>query len=222
MRSRHVERFNHDEDAAGYDRDVLDESDPIRAGYDYVLDWIAASAAAGPDSRVLELGSGTGNLSLRLPREAELVCVDVSREMTRIAREKLAGRSAVEFAEADLLEYFDRPGPDFEPFDAVVSSYAVHHLCADEKARLFERITARLRPAGRAVFGDLMFENPAARREILASYRSSGREALAADIEDEFFWDVDHATGTLRGLGLRATAKRFSELSWGIAAERAR
>ena len=220
MRSRHVERFNHDGDAAGYDRDVLDESDPIRAGYGALLDWVAESARAGSGLRVLDLGSGTGNLSLRLLGDVELVCVDVSREMTRIARKKLPGPAArrrVEFAEADLLEYFDRPGPDF---DAVVSSYAVHHLCEDEKALLFKRVAERLLPGGRAVFGDLMFENEAARREILGRYRSSGRGELAGDIEAEFFWDVARAAGALRGLGLHVEAKRFSELSWGIAAER--
>jgi hypothetical protein len=47
VRSRNADRFNHDEDAAGYDRDVLNEADPIRAGYDALLDWVAAGAAAG-------------------------------------------------------------------------------------------------------------------------------------------------------------------------------
>ena len=62
MRSRHADRFSHDEEAAGYDRDVLDEADPIRTGYDALLDWVAKSAEPAPESRVLELGSGTGNL----------------------------------------------------------------------------------------------------------------------------------------------------------------
>lgn len=217
MRSRHADRFNHDEDAAGYDRDVLDEADPIRTGYDALLDWVAKSAGLAPESRVLELGSGTGNLSLRLPDFAELVCVDVSEEMSRIAREKLSDREGVRWVASDLLEYFDASGPDF---DAVVSSYAVHHLVEAEKQQLFGQIARRLRPGGRAVLGDLMFENSGARAKALDAYRAAGRGELADDIEDEFFWDVQTAVQGLHALGLEAETRRFSELSWGIRAWR--
>lgn len=41
MKSRHAEYFNHDGDAPGYDRDVTNEDDPIRTGYNAVLDWVA-------------------------------------------------------------------------------------------------------------------------------------------------------------------------------------
>ena len=103
MRSQNVDRFNHDEDAADYDRDVLNESDPIRAGYDALLGWIAAQLP--PGAEVVDLGSGTGNLAARIERPARLVCVDVSEKMTAIAREKLAGLPC-EFVRADLLECF--------------------------------------------------------------------------------------------------------------------
>ncbi len=46
MRSSHVDIYNHDEDAATYDRDVLRSDDPIREGYTEVLDWSAQIARA--------------------------------------------------------------------------------------------------------------------------------------------------------------------------------
>ena len=214
MRSRHADRFNHDEDAADYDRDVLNEADPIRAGYAALHDWVAGRAAPDARSRVLDLGSGTGNLALRLTAFGELVCVDVSQEMARIARRKLARHDAIEWVRADLLAYFDTPGP---PFDAVVSSYVIHHLVEDEKQQLFERISGRLASGGRVAFGDLMFESAQARRDTLDAYRASGRAELADDIEDEFFWDVSSAVAGLEALGLDIETRRFSELSWGIA-----
>lgn len=214
MRSRNAERFNHDEEAPGYDADVRDEADPIRAGYDAVLAWVAERARCDPTSRVLDLGSGTGNLSQRLSAWRELVCVDVSREMTRLAREKLGARPGVSFVHADLLEFFDTPGP---AFDAVVSTYAVHHLDATEKPVLFERIRERLAPDGRVAFGDLMFEDAAARDALLAGYRACGRGELADDIEDEFFWDLSEAVAHLEALGFEVEKRRFSELGFGIA-----
>ena len=77
MRSSHVDIYNHDEDAATYDQDVLRSEDPIREGYTQVLDWVVQNAAITEDSAVVELGSGTGNLTARL-RRAGLLFVSMS------------------------------------------------------------------------------------------------------------------------------------------------
>jgi tRNA (cmo5U34)-methyltransferase len=42
------------------------------------------------------------------------------------------------------------------PFDLVFSALAVHHLDAAEKADLFLRVRAALRPGGRFVLGDVV------------------------------------------------------------------
>ena len=39
MRSSHVDLYNHDEDAATYDQDVLRSEDPIREGY-AEMNWL--------------------------------------------------------------------------------------------------------------------------------------------------------------------------------------
>jgi putative AdoMet-dependent methyltransferase len=217
MRSAHADEFNHDDDADGYDRDVADESHPIRAGYSAVLDWLAAEAAPFADGALLDLGAGTGNLAARLPGWRRLECVDISVRMLDRARAKLAGRDGVEFVTADLLEYFDAPRG---PFAAVLGSYAIHHLTEDEKPILFARIHECLPPGGVALFGDLMFESAAARAEFLAVLRDAGREGFAAGIEEEFFWDLERATAALEALGFTVTHRRFSELSWGVKALR--
>lgn len=72
MRSSHADYFNDDE-ANDYDADVLNESDPIRTGYESVLDWVIQSAEIADGSRVLELGSGTGNLTERVPQCREAI-----------------------------------------------------------------------------------------------------------------------------------------------------
>ncbi len=59
MRSANADMFNHDTEAAGYDQDVRNEADPIRAAYQEVLTWVITEAQIKPSSRVLELGSGT-------------------------------------------------------------------------------------------------------------------------------------------------------------------
>jgi putative AdoMet-dependent methyltransferase len=216
MHSQHGGRFNHDPWADGYDEDVRDESHPIRAGYNEVLRWVAEQSGASREAMVLDLGCGTGNLAARLPPCKRLICVDISEKMLALARHKLAGRDDVEFIQADLLGYFDRADPP--AFDAVVSTYAMHHLTEDEKALIFRRIEAALRPGGRAVFGDLMFRDIAARDQQVARFRAQGQGEIVEDIEEEFFWNVTQADLLLGVLGFRTETRQVSALSWVIAA----
>lgn len=213
VRSSHVDSYNHDEDAATYDQDVLRSEDPIREGYAEVLDWVAQSAGIARDLAVVELGAGTGNLTARLPPCRSLICVDVSVEMSKIAQQKLYGLSHISYVQADILEYFDA---DIPPFDVAVSTYAVHHLTQKEKELLFDRLVRRLLPGGRAVFGDLMLESAQEERILLERYRSIGDDATANAIEEEFFWHVDASVGYLCKLGFSVETIRFSTLSWGI------
>ena len=213
MRSSHVDLYNHDEDAATYDRDVLRSEDPIREGYTEVLDWVAQNAGITQDSAVVELGSGTGNLTARLPPCRSLVCVDVSTEMSKIARQKLCGASHISYVQADILEYFDTDPP---PFDVAISTYVVHHLTQQEQELLFDQLVRRLLPGGRALFGDLMLESAQEERILIDHYRSIGDDTTADAIEEEFFWHVDASVGYLRSLGLAVETIRFSTLSWGI------
>ncbi len=216
MRSRFVDKFNHDDEAPGYDEDVADETNPIREGYSALLRWVANQASAGAHSSVLDLGTGTGNLAVLLDGFDRMVCVDISAEMLGLARAKLATRSNVAYLQADLLQCFE--GLEGERFDVVASTYAIHHLTEEEKLVLFRSILRLLEPGGRAVFGDLMFADDEDRRDYLSALRSKGEAELADEVEDEFFWNVEQAVGELVGLSLRVTTERFSRMSWGICA----
>ena len=218
MRSRDADRFNHDPWADDYDAGVRDESNPIRAGYDAVLGWTVEQAQIGPSALVLDLGVGTGNTAARIAAARKVVGVDVSERMLAQAPAKLSHLAEVELIQADLLEVFDRALPRF---DAVVSTYSLHHLAFDEKAELFRRIAACLGPGGRAVFGDLMFESRVARDEIAAAWSDAERSQVLLSVEEEHPWRHDRCLPALdaAGLGVDET-RRFSVLSWGIACTR--
>jgi SAM-dependent methyltransferase len=214
VRSIHADTFNHDEEAAGYDEDVADESNPIRAGYGATLAWVVERAAIGPEDDVVDLGIGTANLAVRLPSRRHLVGVDVSEQMLDLARAKLHGSSSVELVQADLLEFLDRPAT----FDVIISTYAIHHLVADEKALLIERAAARLAPGGRLAVGDLMASSRSAVDGVMARLRHPDADSLFVE---EFPWFVDETLALLDGAGFtRVAVEQFSELSWGVAARR--
>jgi tRNA (cmo5U34)-methyltransferase len=112
--------------------------------------------------RVLELGCGTGNLSMRLAAtrpNASLTLVDGSREMTALTRSrldqaKLGGIARHEFITAT----FESLALPARSFDLVVSSISLHHV--SDKGSLYERIRALLTSGGRFCFADQIRGEP--------------------------------------------------------------
>ncbi|TNM56691.1 class I SAM-dependent methyltransferase [Brevibacterium sediminis] len=114
---------------------------------------VAAAAASGAPTSILDLGIGSGLTAQRvleaLP-EAKLLGVDASSEM-------LAAAEATLDPERTRLQSgrLEEPLPD-GPFDLVMSMLAIHHLDGPGKADLFARIASVLETGGRFVLGDLV------------------------------------------------------------------
>jgi len=106
-----------------------------------------------PLRRVLDLGSGDGRLLtlVKLARPgAEAVALDFSRLMLDRLRARFAEDATVAVVDHNL----DVPLPgSLGTFDAVVSSFAIHHLTHERKCQLFGEVFVALRPGG--VFANL-------------------------------------------------------------------
>ena len=126
-------------------RDYLGRADQIshRAeGEAGLLEFIPATAR-----RILDLGTGDGRL-LALVRGAypdrEAVAIDFSPAMLDAARQRFAGDEGVQVVAHNL----DGPLPNLGKFDAVVSSFAIHHLVHERKRELYAEIYSVLSPGG--------------------------------------------------------------------------
>jgi len=97
--------------------------------------------------RVLDLGTGDGRL-IRLIKanqpDIEAVALDVSPTMLKSARDHFANDLRVKITEHDLSQ----PLPDLGYFDAIVSSFAIHHLKHERKHKLYEEIYDIINPTG--------------------------------------------------------------------------
>ena len=219
MRSLHVDEFNHDDCAKEYDEDVKNEqSDPVRTGYEATLQWVVGNANLSKESRVLELGSGTGNLTRKIEACGEIVCVDISTRMEQVGRPKLSHLENRSFIVDDILEVLTK---HIGFFDTIISTYTAHHLIEEEKKLFFKRIWDRLLPGGVAVFGDLMLDTEASKKTKIDSYRNNGDEKTAIAIEEEFFWIADKSVLEMEKAGFDPVdVKRFSDLSYGIKAKK--
>lgn len=135
---------------------------------------------------VLELGCGTGNLSVLLHDmfpAATLHLVDISGESLEVCRSRFAGENRYVFDQQD----FSDVNYDDGSFDLVVSSIAVHHLDSNSKQSLFNRIHDWLTDDGVVCFAD---QCAGATDDVyerhIANWKSMAMEAGSSDAE----WDM--------------------------------
>ena len=126
----------------------------LMPGYDEMLEAVARCVPS-TSRRILELGCGTGELSMKILNrcpDAEIIALDYSPRMIEFARKKMAeaGYQQWKGIEADFGEWANNPEKlDIsKEFDACVSSLAIHHLSDEMKAKLFQRIGKSLNKGG--------------------------------------------------------------------------
>ena len=142
--------------------------------------------------RVLDLGTGDGRL-LALVRTARPgaagLALDLNEHMLAVARERFAGDADVEVRAHDLED----PLPDEGPFDAIVSSFAIHHVPDGRKRSLYAEAFALLRPGGaflnlEHVASPTPALHQAFREAIGVGDQPDDPSNLLAPVEDQLGW----------------------------------
>jgi tRNA (cmo5U34)-methyltransferase len=176
-------------------RDYLERADSIshrNEGESALLEFIPQTAR-----RILDLGTGDGRLLSLVRREhpdTEAVAIDFSPSMLEAAGKRFTGESSVSVIAHNL----DEPLPALGKFDAVISSFAIHHLVHERKRALYVEIYDLLNPGG--VFCNLEHvasPTPRLHKEFLE------RIGFTVETEDPSnkLLDVETQLGWLREIG---------------------
>jgi ubiquinone/menaquinone biosynthesis C-methylase UbiE len=141
--------------APTYDQTVAKEVEQYSGmSYAEMLQCVVEAANVVPDAQVLDVGAGTGALSLAIAQrltEGRVVGIDPTEEMLRRAQDNaratgLASRIEFRQASAEAL-----PFPDAS-FDVVVSSIALHHTIVRRSLTEMARV---LKPGGCLAVADM-------------------------------------------------------------------
>jgi ubiquinone/menaquinone biosynthesis C-methylase UbiE len=133
-----------------YDRGIrLLSGGHIQEAYDRI-----AALAAAPGRRILDIGCGTGGVSIACAARGAIVTgIDIDASMLEVARRRpVPANGHVAYVELGAAEVEDRFRP--ESFDAIVSCLAMSELSADETDYVLRIARSRLVPGGVIVIGD--------------------------------------------------------------------
>lgn len=182
--------------------------------YAEVLDRVAALAGAGAGVQVVDVGTGTGNLALVLARRgAQVTAVEPSAEMRQVAQAKLGGIPVLDG------QFLALPLPDGSQ-DAIVSTYAFHHL-DDERKRLGARELLRvLRPGGRVVLGDVAWASEEARSAMIWRFAQEGKYDLVKEIQEEYYPQIGLLTSIFASAGCSVYIEQVNDWVWILVARK--
>ena len=105
---------------------------------------------------VLELGCGTGALTVRLSGrypEAKLLALDGAPEMVALAQERLGQADVQRTTDVRFdVRRFEETELPRQSYDLIASNMSLHHV--EDKALFYSRLHDALKPGGLLAFGD--------------------------------------------------------------------
>lgn len=202
------DRWDFNSWADTYDESVMKDKGVLKIyeNYNLILENVYNLAVSSiiNDSRILEIGVGTGNLAGKfLENDYDIVGIDQSREMLRVAKEKYP-KLKVRLGEFLKIPYSDKC------FDIIVSTYAFHHLNNDEKSIAIREMLRVLRDNGKIIIGDLMFKD---KQEEINVLKGLSKEQID-EVRDEYYSYIDFLEAEFLKFNKKLKYKKIDEFNY--------
>lgn len=163
------------------------------------------SLAIQPNDIVIDFGAGTGTFAIQAAiRGAKVYAVDVSPTMLEYAKTKAtkAGVSNIIFCHAGFLTYEHQE----ETVDAIVTTFALHHLPDFWKGVALARMNRMLKPGGQLYLYDVIMDERQSLENIatfIEKQATAGGDFLREDAEGHFRDEYSTYDWIMDGLLLR-------------------
>ncbi len=175
---------------ARYDAD-MDVMHPNRGKMVQIaLDFLAVNTPA--PAHVLDLGCGTGFAAQRLLERfdgVQVTCLDGASAMLELAQARLAAYGGRTWFVQCGFNALENAGLPAGGFDAVISSYALHHVSGPGKRALLSACRGLLKAGGWCFNADIVANSDPGLEEPLQVLRASGIVQRARG-DDARFADV--------------------------------
>jgi len=172
-----------DEWAKSYEASVTGQHKEYRdvfEGYESILDKVA-NASTGT---VIEFGTGTGNLTLKLEAAGrKVIGIEPHETMLDITRKRCPN---VQLINGDLQNF----EIEIKHIDSIVSTYVFHHLTDEEKLEALITYSKLLQPGGKIIFADTAFATEEHKQAMITKERARGFHDVADDLEREYYTTI--------------------------------
>lgn len=214
-RDNWIDRWNFNQIADSYDEMVAMKRDGFNPfdRYEDVLHEVVEAIGPRPGETGLDAGAGTGNLArCFIQKGVRMSGFDQSPEMLRKCRQKNPQM------ESKLGTFFAFPFLE-NRFDFVATSYALNHLTDDQKLLALAECRRVLKPGGRLVIADLMFEDEHHRLAHMERLHQEGNLEAIELIRNKCYGDRSRLLAELRGMGFAASGRQLTAYIHVISAE---
>jgi len=173
----------------------LSDDDSLEQAQTNKLRLLAAKLNLKPGLRVLDIGSGWGDLALYLAslEEVEVTGVTLSREQHALANDKARQAGLAHRVRFELRDYRELT----EPFDRIVSVGMFEHVGVNHYREFFAKVRALLDPAGVMLLHSIGHMSPPGtaspwlRKYIFPGAYSPALSEVFTAVEQESLWVTD-------------------------------
>ncbi|WP_141433694.1 class I SAM-dependent methyltransferase [Bacillus sp. 03113] len=193
--------------AENYDKSVMGndlEYQKVFYNYDEILKEVADRAFG----HVLEFGTGTGNLTLKLLEKGlKVTGIEPSDAMKKIGEKKIGANANI--FKGDFLHY-----PADLALDSIVSTYAFHHLTDQEKGEAILSYSNILAPGGKIIFADTMYKSLEDFKQAISDAVQSGFHNLAEDLQREYYPTIPVLKKMMEENSFTVTFSKCNDFVW--------
>lgn len=166
--------------ADSYDKSIAESKGYPFEGYYDVLERVHDKVKVIKDTKILDIGIGTGALTrLFYKKGAHIYGVDFSEKMLELAKKNMPDGT---FCRFDFKNGLPEELKEVK-FDYIVSSYALHHITDKEKIDFIMLLEKFLKKHGKIIIADVAFETEEKLNRVKA-------EAKAEEWDNDEFYMV--------------------------------